>query len=188
MRKYVISLAHGSLAFKWASNTVRRWNRIAVCSTFFFCFRMYTHVPFIQESLTCSRGLGASFIHTGRMGLEWLPGHIPVCCRVSSTEPWHFTRPHTHAAHPSQRTRSTQTRIFRAFPTKVKPKKTTKPTSDRSPKVISLKERGIRQRDGKIFPKSLIKYTMSVWGNSSWVVVLPWHRKESLLHLFPEVV
>lgn len=49
VRKYVMSLAQGSVAFKWAWNMVLRKNRKAVCSA--FGIHMYTHASFIQDSL-----------------------------------------------------------------------------------------------------------------------------------------
>lgn len=63
-----------------------------------------THTPPSFRSHYKQQGLGASFIRTGRIGLEWLPGHIPVCCRMSSMGLWHFTRLHARTTHPSKHT------------------------------------------------------------------------------------
>ena len=115
-----MSLAQGlSAAFKWAQNTVLRKIRMAVCSAFsaFAC----THTPPSFRSHHKQPGLGASFIHTGRKGLERLPGHIPVCCRMSSMGLWHFTRLHAHTTHPSKTHICTYIGVLRPLPTTVKP-------------------------------------------------------------------
>lgn len=102
-----------------------------------------THTPPSFRSLYKQRGPGASFIKTGRRALQWLPGHIPVCCQMSRVEPWHFTRRRArkHTQQMPQSLTHTHTRKWSfkgAFLTNVKPGKIAHP----APQRLSLKTDG----------------------------------------------
>lgn len=114
-----------------------------------------THTPPSFSSLyKQARPPGASFIKTGRRVLQWLPGHIPVCCQMSCVKPRHFTRrprTQTRTTDASEPRRHTQMWSFKgAFLTSVKPWKIVhRPTPQ---KVITC------QWDVKISPRAITKH------------------------------
>lgn len=158
MRKHAISLAQGSMAFKWAWNTELRDYKIAACSA--FGARMYTHVSFIQESRQTA---GPRGIFHWKNDLEWLPGHMPVCCRMSNTELWHFARLHVHT--------TCRERFSEHFH-----------SSNVAPKVIPLGEQRIYQWDVKISSKSLARLCVmnvscrgTIVGKRKFTLILSWN-------------
>lgn len=123
--------------------------------------RSHVHTSPLFRSQDKQQGLEASF--TGRMGLEWLPGHMPVCCRMSNTELWHFARLHVHT--------TCRERFSEHFH-----------SSNVAPKVIPLGEQRIYQWDVKISSKSLARLCVmnvscrgTIVGKRKFTLILSWN-------------
>lgn len=116
MRKYVISLAQGSAAFKWARNTVLRKNRTAVCCSAFW--HSHVHTRLLHSGATTNSGASG---HLSYVQEEWVwSGFQDAYLSVVECQAWDcdISQDCTHTQHTPSNTYSEG---FRAFPTHVKP-------------------------------------------------------------------